>query len=465
MKDLFKGYYQPDSAQFDELWQKCIFILDTNILLNLYRYPKKATTEWINILRAISDRLWIPHQVALEYQERRLTVIAEQVRRFDEVIGAFNDFSEKLKKQIDGLQLKERHSSIDSDALLGKIDSAVTEVVATLETQKLKQPDIYANDELRNEIDFLLSGKIGPAPISQNEIDSLHEEGQKRFDILRPPGYIDGREKPQEDAILFRGLSIKRKFGDFILWKQLLREASERPIKHIILITDDRKEDWWHVHGKQGLKQTIGPRPELIQEITEEAGVEIFYMYKPDRFMTWANKYFPQLNLSQESITQVQEISQVILQSPAKPAPLSPSEAAYKLVGGWIWAKHVADKIIYSSNDHRSVVVSKDEILIGYSMLYLRPNMAIPYLMASHILSVYKSHLQLRVNKGVFIFIFENMQWIQTAIQEVASYNDRYPAGFSAIFGTIVNMPDDIFTEILPFFNVITEISVGKYLP
>jgi hypothetical protein len=62
------------------------------------------------------------------------------------------------------------------------------------------------------------------------------------------------------------------------------------------------KEDWWLEHeGK-----IISPRPELIQEMSFEAGVQ-FYMYSTDRFMNYAESFL-KLTDQQEAIEEAREI-------------------------------------------------------------------------------------------------------------------------------------------------------------
>lgn len=38
MKSKFRGYYKPTDEEFDTLWKNAVFVFDTNVLLNLYRY-------------------------------------------------------------------------------------------------------------------------------------------------------------------------------------------------------------------------------------------------------------------------------------------------------------------------------------------------------------------------------------------------------------------------------------------
>jgi|TARA_R110000796_G_scaffold41132_5_gene101742 hypothetical protein len=43
MKDNFKGFYSIDESTLEKLWkdEKTLFVLDANVLLNLYGYAKK----------------------------------------------------------------------------------------------------------------------------------------------------------------------------------------------------------------------------------------------------------------------------------------------------------------------------------------------------------------------------------------------------------------------------------------
>ncbi|WP_373273638.1 PIN-like domain-containing protein, partial [Vibrio parahaemolyticus] len=49
MKDQFKGFYSLDEDEYIELWNNATFILDTNVLLNLYRYREDTTEQLIKV--------------------------------------------------------------------------------------------------------------------------------------------------------------------------------------------------------------------------------------------------------------------------------------------------------------------------------------------------------------------------------------------------------------------------------
>src|SRR5215208_3855134 len=195
MKETFRGYYRPSDEEFKSLWENCLFIPDANVLLNLYRYSKETTDDWLRVFRKIADRLWIPHQAALEFQERRLGVMAEQVKRYGEVRKVVEAVQENLQTELDSLQLRKRHSAIDPDELLGQVDNLFGSFQGRLKELEQSQPNVHEEDTLRNEIDSLFEGKVGPPPRSQKDLEGLYEEGDLRYQNKRPPGYMDAAKK------------------------------------------------------------------------------------------------------------------------------------------------------------------------------------------------------------------------------------------------------------------------------
>ena len=47
MRETFRGYYRLKDDDFNQLWDECIFSFDANILLNIYRYPKKPEKNFL----------------------------------------------------------------------------------------------------------------------------------------------------------------------------------------------------------------------------------------------------------------------------------------------------------------------------------------------------------------------------------------------------------------------------------
>ena len=308
MKNLFKSFYKLSEEEYKTLWQNAIFIFDTNILLNLYRYQSSTRDELLKVIEQLKDRIWIPNHVALEFQRNRLFVIAEQHKRYTEVQNIVSKSLAGMQNELDGLQLKKRHSHINPDKLVESMQKIKDEYFEELNKLEEQSISLSTEDKILERLDDIFLNKVGKAFETQEEIDSLFKEGEERFKKQIPPGYKDSKKDDKKpDDFTFGGLSYKRKFGDLIIWKQIIKNAQEKKLKDIIFVTDDGKSDWWLKIDSNGPK-TIGVRPELINEITNGSNVERFHIYNTESFLSFANE---QLNakVAKEAIEEVREVS------------------------------------------------------------------------------------------------------------------------------------------------------------
>ncbi|MCA9922003.1 MAG: hypothetical protein KC421_06520, partial [Anaerolineales bacterium] len=100
MREHFSGFYPKNQVDISKIWAESIFVLDANVLLNMYRYSESVKENLLQVLSTISERLWIPHQAALEYQQNRLTVISEQLKKFSDVKKIINDMENGVQNSF-----------------------------------------------------------------------------------------------------------------------------------------------------------------------------------------------------------------------------------------------------------------------------------------------------------------------------------------------------------------------------
>ncbi|MFI5916087.1 PIN-like domain-containing protein [Dactylosporangium sp. NPDC051541] len=125
--DGFLPLIPPDRDRTARLLKEGLVVVDTNVLLDAYRYTQAARLELFSALKALGDRLWIPHQVALEFHRNRLTVIASHGDAYSEVVKTVGDFRksyedsamQQLRKFINRVALNENAA----DELLGTAGS------------------------------------------------------------------------------------------------------------------------------------------------------------------------------------------------------------------------------------------------------------------------------------------------------------------------------------------------------
>lgn len=264
MRDKFKGYYQPTKDEENLLWGKALIIMDTNVVLDLYRYHAKTTRLYLDALEKFQIQLWLPYQIALEFHENRPVVRAESTKAHDERIGELNKFKNKMNSRAHKSKLRPLPIEVE---LLEKVDSAISALDVELEAIR-READPKTPDLILNKITALFEGRVGEQP-TVSALEKMTADGSNRFDAQVPPGYEDRGRKPEG-----------KEYGDYFLWRQLMDHAKESS-QDVIFATEDFKSDWWL---KIGGSTIIGPRPELIQEFREETGQDIIFYSGRDFF-------------------------------------------------------------------------------------------------------------------------------------------------------------------------------------
>jgi hypothetical protein len=175
--------------------------------------------------------------------------------------------------------------------------------LAALETQHVKP---FGTDTIRDRLEALVGSNVGE-PFTANELSAIHAEAEDRYKRHVPPGYSDEKKSKQPD-FMHRGATYRPKFGDLILWKQIIRYSHEKKIQRLMLISDDEKQDWRQIVHYKGDRLLI-PRPELVDEIRREGGVEVFQIYSSELFLKYAKELLGAA-LSDNTIPQVTNVKE-----------------------------------------------------------------------------------------------------------------------------------------------------------
>ncbi|MFL0068044.1 PIN-like domain-containing protein [Tenacibaculum maritimum] len=285
MKSKFPGYFKLTDKEINKLWEKALFVFDANILLNLYRYSDETRDDFFKILEKIKDRIWIPHQSASEFFENRLNVISQQEKSYEEAKNALKAIENEFKNS--------RQHPFITQKLLKKFSNLSKEICEQLNDSKEFHNKRINQDDVLDKIETLFNEKVGNE-YEKNQLEEIYKEGEVRFLDKIPPGYKDNGKKDNSSK-------DTRKYGDLVVWKQILDKSKELK-QGIILITDDRKEDWWvRFKGK-----TLSPRPELKKEFQTETE-QSFHMYQSDRFLEFATKYLNE-EINENAIQEIRDL-------------------------------------------------------------------------------------------------------------------------------------------------------------
>lgn len=288
MRSMFPGQFRPTTEALHALWRECLFVVDANVLLNLYRYSTETRKELERALTSVKERVFVPHQAAKEFLKNRLVVTAGQAQEYSKAISSINDLAAVISN-------KKKHPFLP-DAELPRFIEHAKKLVEHLEAQQAALLDRLTNDEILEFVQTMFDGKTGKS-FDETTLAALAAEGDIRYQNEVPPGYKDGKKDASGDPY--------RKYGDLIVWKQLIAEAkaSEKPV---VFITDDKKEDWWLEQSGR----TIGPRTELREEFI--AGVQKdFWMYTVDKFIEEAART-SNTTVSEKAIAEIIEVRQEV---------------------------------------------------------------------------------------------------------------------------------------------------------
>lgn len=279
MKDLFPGYYRKTDSEIRRIWENGLILFDANVLLNLYRYSDSTRETLLELIGKFSKQIFLPYQSALEYNRNRYEVIAAQEKAYNEFLNKIFQIQKDLQSTSQPPFLS---ANIDRD-----LNDVFQKVRSEVEDSIKKYSQYLQNDPIYEKLSNLFKDKI-TSPFDEKMLSDIYKEGEKRYEMKTPPGFED--EKTKDGT---------RKYGDLIVWKQVIQVAIEKK-KDIILVTDERKIDWWWII-KDG--RNMGPRQELVEEIKKEANVE-FYMYSSERFLSYGQTFLKE-QISQKALDEI----------------------------------------------------------------------------------------------------------------------------------------------------------------
>lgn len=287
MENLFHGYYRKNENDIKRIWEDGIIMFDTNVLLNLYRYSESTQNIILELIGRFSNQIYLPHQAALEYNRNRYEVIAEQEKAYIEFLEKISQIKKDMQSTSKPPFLSE-NINIELNIIFDKVGEEVKDSIN-------KYKEYLRSDPIYNAISELFSNRI-TENYSPDELKELFKQGEDRYKNKVPPGFED--EKKDGD----------RKFGDFILWKQIIHKAKELN-KDVILITDEKKLDWWW-KIKDG--RIMGPRQELVEEIKLEAKVD-FHMYSSENFLSYGQSFLKE-KINQKALKEIQSMKNIDLE-------------------------------------------------------------------------------------------------------------------------------------------------------
>lgn len=339
-KDEFYGFYREPFNKENMTTENTIIVFDTNSLLNVFRFTPEASKEYFDIIKSIQDKIYIPYLVALEFHfHKSETLLLNEIN----VTKFKNNFSKNWNK-LKSEAAKTLFSSLsyrndtDNKELNAYLSDLLNSEDLNIENKLVEKISSISENQTNifNALVEIMYSKTGER-YTQDMITEIEKEGEERYKNGIPPGFNDANKKLSRS---YNGIKYQQKFGDLIIWKDIISKGKEDRIKHVIFVTSDGKRDSktdlnYKVcvgndgNGKEKY-QIIGPRIELIEEMKNETGAD-FYLMDELEFM----KQFSQEEVSSQVAKSISDtlldfakiLSTSINDSKVKPLVKSPSQS------------------------------------------------------------------------------------------------------------------------------------------
>jgi len=291
--DPFISHWRTPKEQLQSALESSLIVLDSSVLLDLYRVTPTARVEMIRSLNAVKDRIWIPHQVALEFHRNRIDAAQDQLDFYNETCKSLESAKNQALQKLNEFANRCALGVSEKGALKKPIEKAFNVAIQGVRLHEgkfdLTIGRVLNEDPVLEELASLFDGRVGPA-MSEQDLEAAEAEAKRRKVEQIPPGYKDGRKR-------------KNAAGDYIVWEQTLLEAELRRIP-VVIVSNDDKEDW--VTKRSDF--SMGPREELVREMEGRAGVT-FRLVKFSSFLEATNSSSTSAAVSRETLSQAKMAS------------------------------------------------------------------------------------------------------------------------------------------------------------
>lgn len=249
-----------------------LIVLDTNYLLSILRLSPELAIKYIRAIRDNEKNIYIPYIAALEFNFNKINVKynnKKNIKQIDTIIQEIENQINSSKKKLEKILLNDQQNRISQHA-----DKYIETLHTDLESfQKIDRQK--KADELYESLINAISTKVGDKP-TQEKIDLIEAEGEERYEKEISPGYNDAKNKLSSRQ--FDGIEYQRKYGDLLIWKDIIDKSKELSKKRVIFVTDDgtseKKTDLFYEINKN----KMGPRIEMMDELYKNSKADLYIL-------------------------------------------------------------------------------------------------------------------------------------------------------------------------------------------
>jgi hypothetical protein len=297
VRSQFSHHYErPTDDEVDTALREATVVLDTNVLLGLYRVSKELRATRLEVFEAIGPRLFVPHQVGVEFHRNRREVAAGIGTAYDTVRAAADEL-QKVAKAFGGGEGRYDETTTRVKELVNPLVKQIVDGLNELEKDDQHRIEL-SDDPVLAQLEALLDDhQVGQAPRAKKLAKRARDFEEIRVPLRLPPGF--------DDAYKITGRGVAAAAGDYLLWCEVLAHARKTGTD-VVLITDDAKSDWWQkVPGGRDV-----PHPLLVSEFRRETG-QRYYQLSTRELLRKADDALA-ISVTQQSLKEEDELAATV---------------------------------------------------------------------------------------------------------------------------------------------------------
>lgn len=248
---------------------------DTSFLMWLTTVGDEARSQFVQWADNLGERTHIPLWSMHEYYRHHTgnTLRAELVRRADDLMTAAKAFQKEVRKYSDQKLTAGQSEAAYQDL----VDNALETLKELSDTAKL-----WPYDHCATQVIAWMNRRACQVPTVFHSMTSLSAKGTARYTQDVPPGFMDRRK---EDT----PTKGSNRYGDLLFWQEVVEHARVVNATTVIIVTRDRKEDWFAGAAEPDVKldwkrvrakwlPVPRPHPTLAFELKGETRAELLLL-------------------------------------------------------------------------------------------------------------------------------------------------------------------------------------------
>lgn len=149
MIEMFKGYIDYSDNEYKNIWQNAMIVVDSNILLNFYRYSEDTRNKIFEILEKLKTRLWIPYQVGKEFFDNKNKVMVNSYNEYDNLMSSLAKKLQEAKEETN----KRKNNQLKCKRNINEIlDKSIDEIGKLLNDEKVNKKPKFINDDIEKKL-------------------------------------------------------------------------------------------------------------------------------------------------------------------------------------------------------------------------------------------------------------------------------------------------------------------------